>query len=80
MFIRAIPKEFLIFRIAKRAEPCIISSMKQLIGLLCISALLTSCNTTIGVGRDLKEGYQWSKAKIQESRQQDSYDQGPPVY
>ncbi len=43
---------------------------------------LTSCNTMIGLGRDTKEGYYWTKTKIQESRQggghQDDY--GAPVY
>ena len=35
--------------------------------LLVIAALLslTSCNTLIGVGRDTKEGYLWTKKKIQ---------------
>jgi len=49
---------------------------------------LSSCNTLIGVGRDTKEGFIWTKNKIQEKTQgggdggsqQDSYDQGAPVY
>ncbi len=45
---------------------------------------LCSCNTTIGVGRDIKQGFIWSKNKIQENRQQSqqpSYqDPGAPVY
>lgn len=28
---------------------------------------LNSCNTLIGVGRDTKQGYQWTKSKIQGS-------------
>lgn len=47
---------------------------------------LSSCNTTIGVGRDIKQGFIWSKNKIQEKSQgggggggsQDEY--GAPVY
>ena len=40
--------------------------MKLLI--LIVSALaLNSCNTLIGIGRDTKQGYQWTKAKIQSS-------------
>lgn len=53
---------------------------------LLIAASLSSCNTTIGFGRDVKEGYHWSKNKIQENRgqgggsggYQDDY--GAPVY
>lgn len=35
--------------------------------LLVIVAALTlnSCNTSIGIWRDTKAGYQWTKAKIQ---------------
>jgi len=49
--------------------------------LFSLAVLLSSCNTMIGIGRDSKEGYQWSKRKIQEKRQpayQNSY--GGPVY
>jgi len=28
---------------------------------------LNSCNTMIGLGRDTKQGYQWTKEKIQNS-------------
>lgn len=35
--------------------------------ILIIAALaLNSCNTLIGLGRDTKQGYEWTKAKIQE--------------
>ena len=41
--------------------------------------LLNSCNTLIGITRDTKEGYQWTKTKIQgASAPADSY--GAPVY
>ena len=47
--------------------------------------MLSSCNTTIGIGRDIRDGYHWSKRKIEESRNSgesggydDSY--GAPVY
>jgi len=62
--------------------------MKLLLPLGALLALLplSSCNTLIGVGRDPKEGFIWTKNKIQEKTQgggggqQDSYDQGAPVY
>jgi predicted small secreted protein len=64
--------------------------MKFLCSCAILAALaLTSCNTMIGLGRDTKQGFNWSKAKIQEKRaqsqqsnQQDGYqDQyGAPVY
>lgn len=51
---------------------------------LLFAAALSSCNTTIGLGRDMKEGYNWSKNKIQENRaqgqQQGGYNDGAPVY
>lgn len=50
-------------------------------------ASLTSCNTTIGVGRDIKAGYYWTKEKIQDggssggsAEETITYDQGAPVY
>ena len=53
--------------------------------ILFLALGLSSCNTTIGVGRDIKQGFVWSKNKIQEKRQnsggggsQDEY--GAPVY
>jgi predicted small secreted protein len=49
---------------------------------LCIAALsMTSCNTTIGVWRDTKAGFSWTKQKIQGSGGggQD-YEYGAPVY
>jgi len=55
--------------------------MKSLCATLLAGLMLVSCNTTIGVGRDLREGYQWSKRKIQESRSGGSQDDyGAPVY
>lgn len=57
-------------------------SMKKLC-LLCLAGFaLASCNTTIGLGRDVRDGYQWTKGKVQESQNKKSgnYDQGPPVY
>ncbi|MBK1883209.1 hypothetical protein JIN85_12350 [Luteolibacter pohnpeiensis] len=52
--------------------------MKLLIVLVAF-ACLTSCNTTIGVGRDIKQGYNWTKSKIQGSGQSDQQ-YGAPVY
>lgn len=55
--------------------------MKSLIIFIGVAALLVSCNTTIGVGRDVREGYRWSARKINESRQPDpSEDYGAPIY
>lgn len=60
--------------------------------ILLLAGGLCSCNTTIGVGRDIKEGFVWSKRKIEEKRaanaanagggQQDTYQDssGAPVY
>jgi predicted small secreted protein len=46
--------------------------------------LLSSCNTTIGLWRDGKEGVNWTKQKIQESQSggggHEEYDYGAPVY
>lgn len=50
--------------------------------ILIVAALaLNSCNTLIGVGRDTKQGYQWTKSKFQgtgSTSPQDNY--GAPVY
>jgi predicted small secreted protein len=41
-------------------------SMKYI--LLCIASLtLVSCNTSIGLYRDMKQGFIWTKNKIQNS-------------
>jgi len=48
---------------------------------------LVSCNTSIGMWRDTKATYEWSKRKIEESNNRGSgggseqeYDYGAPVY
>lgn len=51
--------------------------MKALAVMVTILAL-NSCNTLIGVGRDTKQGYIWTRDKIQSSNQQNAYD--APVY
>ena len=61
--------------------------------VLLLAGGLSSCNTTIGIGRDIKEGFVWSKRKIEEKRaanaaggyqetSQDTYQDpgGAPVY
>ncbi len=53
--------------------------------LLLFAAILslTSCNTMIGMGRDTKEGYNWTKSKWQQSRQKNQGYGDPynaPVY
>ena len=54
--------------------------MKYLIALAFVFAL-NSCNTFIGIGRDSRQAYDWTKEKIQGSGgggSADSY--GAPVY
>jgi predicted small secreted protein len=41
--------------------------MKFLI-VIAAALALNSCNTLIGLGRDTKEGYHWTKQKIEENR------------
>jgi len=55
--------------------------MKKLI-LLCAVFALVSCNTSIGVWRDTKAGFNWTKDKIQNSGSggQQEYEYGAPVY
>ncbi len=52
--------------------------MKML--LVIVAALaLNSCNTLIGLGRDTKQGYQWTKSKFEDKRSEPD-DGGAPVY
>lgn len=37
----------------------------KLLALFVTLLALNSCNTLIGMGRDVKGGYQWTKKKIQ---------------
>ncbi|MES2983489.1 MAG: hypothetical protein V4727_14345 [Verrucomicrobiota bacterium] len=41
---------------------------------------LTSCNTMIGVWRDTKATYHWSKEKMQNSGSGSQEEYGAPVY
>ncbi len=52
--------------------------MKIFILIVTVVAL-NSCNTLIGLGRDTKEGYNWTKSKFQGSSQQGD-PSGAPVY
>jgi len=61
--------------------------MKFLFACATLGALtLTSCNTMIGLGRDTKQGYIWTKNKIEEKRSQSQHQDGgqdqygAPVY
>lgn len=51
-----------------------------LLGALLFS--LTSCNTAIGVWRDTKAGFGWTKEKIQGGggAEEQEYEYGAPVY
>jgi predicted small secreted protein len=51
--------------------------MKILLMLVTLFAL-NSCNTLIGIGRDTKAGYQWTKQKIQ--KEEAVEDANAPVY
>ncbi len=54
--------------------------MKYLI-VVAAALALNSCNTFIGLGRDTKEGYIWTKNKIQGTGDGGSQDTGgAPVY
>ncbi len=54
--------------------------MKTLAALLVMSCLV-SCNTTIGIWRDTKAGYYWTKEKIQNSGNSgQDQEYGAPVY
>jgi len=53
--------------------------------LLAAVGTLVSCNTSIGIWRDTKATYNWSKNKIQESNsggggESQDYEDGAPVY
>lgn len=51
--------------------------MKLLI-VTAVALALNSCNTCIGIGRDTKQGYNWTKSKIQGT--QGDASSGAPVY
>ena len=52
--------------------------MKMLF-VIAAALALNSCNTLIGIGRDTKQGYEWTRTKIQGSGEQpDPF--GAPVY
>jgi predicted small secreted protein len=53
--------------------------MKYFILIACVFAM-NSCNTSIGLWRDTKMGYNWTKAKIQGNGGGGGYDEGAPVY
>jgi len=58
--------------------------MKFLCRLVALGTLV-SCNTSIGIWRDTKATYNWSKNKIQESNsggggESQDYEYGAPVY
>lgn len=54
--------------------------------LLAVAFSMVSCNTSIGLWRDTKATYNWSKRKIQESNNGggaasgQEYEYGAPVY
>ena len=54
----------------------------KLLLVIVVTFALNSCNTLIGLGRDTKQGYLWTKNKIQDSggggEQADT--SGAPVY
>jgi predicted small secreted protein len=54
--------------------------MKYLLVGTAISFLLNSCNTTIGLYRDTKQGFIWTKNKIQGASQSPESTDDAPVY
>jgi predicted small secreted protein len=48
--------------------------------LICMVVSLGSCNTTVGVWRDTKATYHWTKEKIQNSGNGSQQEYGAPVY
>lgn len=56
----------------------------KVVMLIAFVISLTSCNTSIGIWRDTKATYNWSKKKIQESQNggggAEEYEDGAPVY
>jgi predicted small secreted protein len=56
--------------------------MKTLFVIVAALAL-NSCNTMIGLGRDTKQGYQWTKTKVQgmnDDNDSQADPSGAPVY
>lgn len=53
----------------------------KVLALILVALSLNSCNTLIGIGRDTKQGYQWTKGKIQGSGGGGGGEEyGAPVY
>ena len=52
--------------------------MKMLL-LISAALALNSCNTLIGLGRDTKQGYQWTKSKFEDQGSEPD-PSGAPVY
>ncbi len=48
--------------------------------LIAISIALSSCNTMVGLWRDTKAGYHWTKDKMQNSGGGSEQEYGAPVY
>jgi predicted small secreted protein len=57
-------KPKLILRFSKPNRPASWSRMRYLIALAILLSL-NSCNTCIGLGRDIKHGYEWCQGKAQ---------------
>lgn len=53
----------------------------KLVAIILTALALNSCNTLIGVGRDTKQGYVWTRDKIKGTGGSSSGDNyGAPVY
>jgi predicted small secreted protein len=50
----------------------------KIVVLILTALAMNSCNTLIGIGRDTKQGYEWTKSKFQETSEPDP--SGAPVY
>jgi predicted small secreted protein len=47
---------------------------------LAVLLFLNSCNTCIGLGRDVKHGYDWCQGKVQGANNGGGGGSGAPVY
>lgn len=52
----------------------------KLLFVVAAALILNSCNTCIGIFRDTKQGYNWTKNKIQGSGGGQPDQSGAPVY
>ena len=52
----------------------------KLLMLLATLLMLNSCNTMIGMGRDGRQAYDWTRSKFQGNSGGGDYQSGAPIY